>query len=336
MQIKYKYYYWILMLLLNFCSSDKSDTPDVSKINIKINYYRFDNDLFSISNDSLENGILNLEKKYDKFFDLFCSKIINIGQENNRNFVPLLQKYISDYNMITVYNDCKKNYNNIGSLTDSISNGFKFYKYYFPNNKLPDLYFYMGGFNQSIVTSDGVLGIGLEKYLGENYIYYKRLGLAKYQCYRLTRRYILPDCFKAIALSEFPMPDSSNNLLNSMIYQGKVQYFVDKMLPELNDTIKFGFTSKQWEWCLNNENLMWSYLIDKKQLFITNEMDIKRYIDEAPFTTYFPHESPGRTGVWIGWRIVNKYMKNNPKITLEQLMNENNYQKILDGSKYNP
>lgn len=323
--------------ILSGCNQNNENLkPDISNINLKLTFHRFDKSLFAIKPDSIEQNIVNLENEYGLFFNLFCSKIINIGESNNRNFIPFLQKFISDYNMLTVYNDCQNNFININGLTDSITIGFKFYKHYFPNKNIPEVYFYMGGFNQSIVTGNNILGIGLDKYLGKKYSYYSKLGLAQYQSYKMQRSFIVSDCFRAIAWSEFSFNDSVNDLIHNMIYQGKMQYFIDKMLPDINDTLKFAYTKKQWDWCLQNEKVMWDYLIDKKQLFITGDMDIKRYIDEAPFTTLFPHESPGRTGVWIGWRIVSNYMNNNHEVTLEQLMNENNYEKILDGSKYKP
>lgn len=316
--------------------NETSPQVDVSAIKVELKIHRFDQTLFAIQPDSIQSNIPLLEKKFGNFFNLFCAKIINIGGTNYRNFASLLQRYVSDYNMLTVFSDCQKTFNNISDLTNGLTGGFKFYKYYFPDKNIPEIYFYMGGFNQSIVTSENILGIGLDKYLGKKYPFYSRLGLSTYQCYKMQKEFILPDCFRAIAWSEFSYKDSVNDLIHNMIYQGKIQYFINAMLPEIADTIKFGYTKSQWDWCLQNEKSMWSYLIDKKKLFITSEKEIKHYINDAPFTSFFSHQSPGRTGVWLGWRIVNKYMKKHPKITLEEMMLDNDYEKILNGSKYNP
>ena len=77
-------------------------------------------------------------------------------------------------------------------------------------------------------------------------------------------------------------------------------------------------------------------MIEKKHLFSTDLMVVKRYIDESPFTKSFSAESPGRTGIWIGWQIVRNYMKNNPDVSLQDLIENSNYQEILNKSKYNP
>ena len=49
-----------------------------------------------------------------------------------------------------------------------------------------------------------------------------------------------------------------------------------------------------------------------------------------------PPESPGNTGSWLGWKIVQKFMQENPTYTLKSLMQETDAQKILTLSKYKP
>ena len=63
---------------------------------------------------------------------------------------------------------------------------------------------------------------------------------------------------------------------------------------------------------------MWQYLIEKDLLFSTDQLTIRKLTGEAPFTSYFTNESPGRAAVWIGFRIVESYMVKNPDISLEE------------------
>ena len=121
-----------------------------------------------------------------------------------------------------------------------------------------------------------------------------------------------------------------------MIHQGKLMYFVDAMLPEMHDSLKIGYTKLQLDWCKKNEAQMWSQLIEYKMLYSNKRMDIIRYINASPTTSGFPLESPGRTGVWIGWQVVRQYMKKFPEKTLADLMQNSNYQQILNDSKYFP
>ena len=121
-----------------------------------------------------------------------------------------------------------------------------------------------------------------------------------------------------------------------MIYQGKLMYFMDALMPDMNDTLKIGYTKKQLNWCKKNEAQMWLNLVENKRLYSNKRMDIIRYINDGPYTNGFPLESPARTGIWIGWQIVRKYMKEHPEITVPQLMQDSDYQQILNDSKYFP
>jgi uncharacterized protein YjaZ len=57
--------------------------------------------------------------------------------------------------------------------------------------------------------------------------------------------------------------------------------------------------------------------------------------EEAPFTIRFSQEAPGKAAIWIGYRIVEKYMRRNRNITLPQLMHNHNAQEILGAAQYN-
>jgi uncharacterized protein YjaZ len=108
------------------------------------------------------------------------------------------------------------------------------------------------------------------------------------------------------------------------------------MLPETDEEIIFGFTPDQLRFCRNNESQMWLYLIEHDLLFSTDQFTIRKLTGEAPFTSYFTKESPGRAVTWLGFRIVESYMKKNHGIPIEELMINTDIQSILEGSKYNP
>lgn len=113
-------------------------------------------------------------------------------------------------------------------------------------------------------------------------------------------------------------------------------YLTKRMLPNQPDSLIFGYTPQQYKWCQRNENNIWTYLIENKLLFTTNLLDINKMINDAPFTSGFSRESPGRTAVWIGYRIVEQFMERNQEYTLDDLMKVNDYQYILNKAKYKP
>ncbi|MCK4661544.1 MAG: hypothetical protein KAT68_01655 [Bacteroidales bacterium] len=332
---KYIYIIFILIILFSSCKNNSLDI-DVSDIQVDIKINRFDVELFSIPLDSIQEYIPSIENKYGKFFELYNYKIIKIGGTNNKEYAGYLKSFLTDYLVMEANKKSKNIFSSIKFLQDDLTDAFKHYKFYFPDKNIPLFYTYISGFNQSIVTTENFIGIGLDKYLGSNCGFYEQLGLPKYIRSRMHKEKILSDCLFAWATTEFEYNDSINNLLNNMIYKGKIMYFIDAMLPYEPDSLKIGYSQVQLEWCEKNEEKIWIYFIENKLLFSTEFMDIKRYTDEAPFTSTFSHKSPGRTGIWIGWQIVKSFMKNNPDITIKQLMYEDDYQKILNMSKYNP
>ena len=74
----------------------------------------------------------------------------------------------------------------------------------------------------------------------------------------------------------------------------------------------------------------------QNHIFSTDLMTMNKYINDAPFTSTISQESPGRLGIWVGWQIVNEYMKKNSDISLKELIQSTDYQNILTQSEYNP
>jgi uncharacterized protein YjaZ len=77
-------------------------------------------------------------------------------------------------------------------------------------------------------------------------------------------------------------------------------------------------------------------MIENNLLFSQEESVYRNYIQESPFTKPFGNVSPGRFGLFLGWKIVKAYMENNPNITLEQLMQTTDLQMILNKSAFKP
>jgi len=63
---------------------------------------------------------------------------------------------------------------------------------------------------------------------------------------------------------------------------------------------------------------------------------VQELTGEGPFTSAISKDCPPGIAKWIGWQIVKSYMEKNENVTLEQLMNEKDAQKILSKSKYRP
>lgn len=322
---------FLSIFLILSCSREVENLPD-----LPYQSYSFHVDLFSQRVDSIPEKIPYFIEKYSPFFELFCSQVINIGFPEEERFRWLLQQFVADFRMQQVYKDILQQYSTTTNIDNQIKKAFQYYAYYFNKNYIPKIYYYHGGFNQSIIATDSLIGIGLDKYLGYNYTFYAKLGIPLYQRKKMRREYIPIDALRYYLYGQFPYFSENEHVLSHILYEGKIQYLLKKIFPDVHDTLLFGFSETQLIWCEKSERSMWQYLIDKKKLFSTDKMDIKRYTNDGPFTTTFPRESPGRAAVWLAYRIIEQYVKKNKVVNLVDLMNETDWQKIVQLSEYNP
>jgi gliding motility-associated lipoprotein GldB len=329
-------YFGLIVLLLNACTKNDKSKIDVSDIQLNVEIKRLDQDLFEIDPGLVEEELEPIIEKYGEFFEIYNYRVINLGSTDYIEYPDYLNGFITDYTMNAVYDKTTEVFPDLTELSEQLTDAFKHYKYYFPEKIIPEVYTYIGGFNQSIVVADSILAIGIDKYLGSDCEFYDRLGIANYLQLNMNPENIPTDAIRAWAITEFEFNDSVDNLVNNIIHHGKILYFLDKVMPECSDTLKIGFTKEEIEWCESNDEQMWNYLIDNKLLFSTDYKIINQHINPAPFTPGYPTASPGKASVWLGWQIVRAYMERNPKVTLSELMYDEDYQKILSKSRYEP
>ncbi len=329
----------VLLISVSLFSCKRSPyRVNISGIKTDIKIKRLEKDLFTIDPGKITSKVPELKQKYNGFLQLF-SYVINTGDINDPAFGDFLFRFCTDKQNNEVYGMTMKLYPDIKKIEEELNAAFRHYLYYLPEKKVPAVYSCITGFNNSIITGDSALGISLDRYLGTDCKYYPELEIYHYMALRMTPENIVPDCMYGWAASEWDfasMNYKQENVLAEMLHEGKLKYFERCMLPDLSDEIIFGFTPDQMKFCRNNEAQMWQYLIEKDLLFKTDRLIIRKLTGEAPFTSYFTNESPGRATVWVGFRIVESYMRKNPGIKLDVLMKDIDVQKILEKAKYSP
>lgn len=324
----------IIVLAVVACKQNKWEI-NTSAIETNQEFKQFHAELFALNTDSLWDYIPDLEIEYGNFFEVYNTRIINIGGTNQLDYNSKLAYFLTDPDIIGAYGLANKKID-LPKTFIEIGEGFKRYRYYFPNKIIPHIYTHISGFNQSVVIDTNYISIALDKYLGTNAKYYQMLRTPMYKRLNMYPEKIPSDVFFAWSETEFLYGNSTENLINKMIYYGKLHIFLDAMLPNAVDSVKLGFSGDQLAWCKKNESQMWVYLVENKLLFSTAFKDLNKYLNEGPFTSTFSKQSPARSGRWIGYQIVQSYLKANPNVTLPQLMENTNYQQILNESKYKP
>ena len=329
----------VFALGLSFILFSCSHNPlkiNVSDVSVDLRIKHLDVDLQGMDKDRLKVAIPDLKKKYGEFFDIFTYQMIAVGGTDQENFPDLLYSFVSDTVLIRKLVPQVAEKIDTLRLRKEIELAFRHYKYYFPQKEIPVIYTCISGLNQSVVIANNLIGISLDKYLGSGSPFYVRMGLPVYKRRNMNQSRLVPDMMVAWVMAEWPKSINANSMLSEMIQEGKQMYFVDAMLPELNDTLKMGYTKNQIDFCRKNEASMWTFLAEHKLLFTTDRMNIKRFIDDGPYTSAFGEQSPSRTGVWIGWQIVRSYMKQHPEVKLADLLANQDFQMILNQSNYQP
>lgn len=324
-------------IFLNSCTDNKfeADISDIKLNDLKIK--RFDLDLFNYNADSSVYYIDYYSKNYGEFYNLINFKVLQFGDPTAKRYSGELEMFVKYWKLQEIDKIIQKEFGSLTDIEDEITEAFKHYKYYFPDKNIPEIYTFYSAFGLSVITSDSILAFATDKYLGSKYSQlYEKAAWSAYQQRRMTREMIVVDAMAAQAVADFPYVQDKANLLENMIYEGKLQYYLNCMLPQKHDTLKWRYTKKQLKWAVNNEKNIWNYMAENKLLFSTDKIEIKKFVGDAPFTNPFSNKSAPRAGTFIGYRIVESYMDNNPKVSLSELMNEKDSRLILSKSKYNP
>ncbi|HYK77786.1 MAG TPA: gliding motility lipoprotein GldB [Daejeonella sp.] len=338
---KAKQIYLFLGIGLMLASCTNKKRVDISNINLNLTIERFDLEMDSLTEQNLVIKAPQLQKKYGAFYADYMEKMLGVGSVADTNYYQQLRQVLQNPD----YQDLKASvaaaFPNMVKNQQELTDAFKHIRYYYPQQKLPRLITFLSGFAVQTPIGNNYIGIGLDMFLGADAKYYPALrqSIPQYISRRFSPQNVAPRVIEGFIREDmFPEKDANRSLLSKMIYNGKILYFMDEVMPNLPDSLKIGYTQKQLGWCDTYKAEIWANFLENNLLYETDYMKIQKYLAEAPFTPGIGEnsESSPKLGVYTGWQIVKKYMEKNPEITLQQLMQETDAQKILSGSKYKP
>jgi hypothetical protein len=330
----------LLLLPAVITSSCRSDPyrVNLSGIELDLEIRDLGSDIFGTPPNEMAAKADTLLKKYGRAMSTYSS-VIGLGDPSDERWKSAFILFATDLRNLELWDEVRRVWPDTEVLRQELESAFKHYMHYFPEKTVPQVISCISVFNNSIIVDDSLLMVSLDRYLGADSEYYPPLGIYAYQARKMAPEYAASDCIYAWAATEWDYGSAgygTKTLLNSMLHEAKLVYLTKRMMPALPDTVLFGFTERQLEFCKASEGMIWEYLVSKDLLFSTDGFLIRKFTGESPFTSYFTEESPGRTVVWTGFRIIERYMNNNPDVTMEELMTMTDCQSILGGAKYNP
>lgn len=331
---KFSYIYLLLFLFIS-CSgtAQKSNNPD---INMEVSIIRFDNDIYEYlqSPDKEKEDIL--KQKYPALLPAFAQIAVNSEADvNDSKLFSDIQKYFSHPMLQKIYDDELKTFKDVTIYEQELTKAKEIAIENLPQYVMPKFAIHVSGFKENTIIVDNTISISGDKYLGYNNNNYSGF-FEPYQRQQMEPKFITRDLLRAWLMTDIlhVNNDKQEDLLSAMATEGKILYILSVLLPEYDRNDLIGYRAEQSAWCKENEKMIWQKMVKQDNLFTKDHMIITRYINDAPYTSTISKESPGRIGSWIGWQMVDQYVKKNG-ISLSELI-KTEPTTILKDSKYNP
>ena len=276
----------------------------------------------------------NFEAEYRAILPQFQAFLIENPTDEE---VEYMKEFVMDTFMLRINELVDETFPDINPVTDEIKGVYQHFKYYYPDYNIPPTYTYISGLYSSRphnISAECAL-IGLDFYLSNNDLVYDKIGFPRYFSRRCQPIYLSRDFAAELYYTKFGNRKNQKNVLDEMISQGKMYYFIEAMNPSLPDSVILGYSTPQIEWAQDNEGAVWAAVVGNNILYSNNLEQRRMLFNDGPFTAAFSEDSPSRLGDFIGLQIVRSFMSNNDE-TLQDLMETTDYQDVFQRSQYKP
>ena len=296
----------------------------------EVKFSRFEKLLFETEPAQLHDKLSEMQGK-------FASPLINCAPEN-QIYMQQLEAFVNDPFMREIYRLTDSCYGNLHWLEKDLGKAMSKAAKLSPDI-VPKRYFTMitgdmEDYTNRVFCYDGDLALSIDHYVLP---YTQHLGYCNCPMYIVqlsNRQYIAADCMAAVARSRIAMPQGEPMLLDYIVMEGKVQYFLEQTMPSTPDTIRLRYTVMQLGWMEHSVKDVWGYFLQNNLLYEKDMARIHNFIDDAPKTNAFRNSAP-RTTDYIGLQIVRGYMKHSGA-TLDELFANMDSQAILQKSGFKP
>lgn len=318
------------VVMLSSCSSDTCrEKPDTEGIEVDVKIERLEQELFNLPS---EKAVMDFLQEHQSFARLFMQ---SEQYPHDSILANSIFKIIKDPHIDTLYRETMAEFGNIDQLESEFENAFKNIKSYYPDFNVPKIQTAVTGFASDMYVSDSLIIIGLDYFIGEDATF-KPMDLPQYILDRYQKEYIVPTIVLILSNQFNNTEVRDKTLLAEMIYYGKAYYFTSRVLPCTADSLLIGYTDEDMAEVNENEDIIWANFLHNQILYETDHEMKKKFIGERPKVHEIGEKCPGRIGTWVGWEIVESFMKTHKKMTLQELMQNPDARAIFQSSKYNP
>lgn len=304
------------------CGGGGHTNLPIEEVPLTVEIGRLDRDMFA-GGDSAQARSLKAYATYGEFYRTYIEDILQGAPLEDPRLAMVLHRFTTDPDWVSVQRAADSVLGDLEPQRQQFEAAFKRLKVLFPDSLTPRIVAFNSGFNYGIFPTDSVLGVGVEWFIGKDHPVIGYLAPESFPQYvkdRMLPAMLVPSAVKGWLLVHYTKDIRGADLLTNLVETGKVMYLLDILLPEVDPALKFAFSNEQLAWCQAYEYDIWKDLVSKDQLYSKKLDEIGRWMNDGPFTNGLPRESPGHLGEWVGYRMVQAYMKNNADLSVPQLL----------------
>ncbi len=320
---------------------------DISEVNLELTFVDLNNELKS--SDSIQ--LLKLREEYKKnnseVLEYLLAGCLGIDLDVDSIYLRRIKAFYT-YQDIQQIEQSTKDIPKDEQLKSDILDAFKRLKVHHPSGELPRKVIFantcfcvnaivnnqptdipIGAF---VIPKEKSIIIQEEKYIGGNLSLLQMPPLNQFvhnwTINGYKKVYLKRDVVEAW-LEQFFFPVKKNeqaDVIHEAVRYGKILYFLNAAFPNMSEEHILRYDKSKLDWSHNQEKAIWSYLVENELLFQSNEKTIMNLFSEGPFTPNLEkdgkNESPDRIGKFIGFRMVQEFMKENASedFKLDKLM----------------
>lgn len=310
-----------LWMALAGCGGNGAGTKE-KPVALHLTIGRLDQDLFRSVDDSTGTFNLKLYAKYGGFYQLYVERVLRAAALQDPRLPMALSRFVHDPDWSRVQRSADSVLGDMAEQEAGFQEAFGRLKAFFPDSLTPRLIAYNSGFNYGVFPTDSVLGFGVEWFVGSNNPVVKYLSpetFPEYRKQRMVPAMLVPSVVKGWLQVHYLRDTGGEDLLTAMVEMGKVMALLDALLPDTDPSLKFAFSPRQLQWCRDHEFNIWREVVANQLLYTKDPKEINRFMNDGPFTPGLPKESPGHIGEWIGYRMVDSYLREHPGLTFAEL-----------------
>lgn len=255
--------------------------------------------------------------------------VLRLGPIDAEGIEDSLCAYYERPEMSRLRADVAKRFETLREVERPLGQAFARLQKDIPGFTTPRVYAQISCLHESLVVGDSLIGISLDKYLGADYPAYRHCFYANQRVTMEPDR-IAQDCliFYLNLLSRKQMPPRrSMTLLECMVHQGKLNWIAAHALRKPLISVAAVMPATK-AWYQAHEHQVWQTLQQRHLLSSTDSALIHSVIYSSDAHPYFADTHSRGVGLWVGIRLVDRYMERHPEVTVAALLSETDYQKV--------